>query len=96
MDSQNLSNDFEVLGLFYEYQIVELQKSLSIQIPRFLNSKNVFKILDIANLYNLTDLVEACNHFLDLHAGELKSNEEFYNLSQVIFFMFLIIFYKIV
>lgn len=42
-------------------------------------------------MYNLQDLIDACHKFLDSHAGELKLDGGFNNLSQVSFFNLLIL-----
>lgn len=85
LNFQSISSEFDLLKLLFEYQFEELQSVLTNKIESLINSKNVLKILDLANLNNLTDLVESCNKFLDFHADELISHPDFNNLSQVSF-----------
>lgn len=57
---------------------------LAQKIKSYLDINNVCTVLNIANLYNLDEIRDACYSFLDLHASEILGNNCFNDLSQVI------------
>lgn len=75
-----------MIGLLTEYHLEDLQKPLISKIKNLINTKNVFAILETANLHNLPDLTETCHNFFDTHTEKLRISKGFNTLSQVCVF----------
>lgn len=83
LESTDLSSDLELMGLLARYHLEELQKPLISKIANLIDTKNVFTILETANLYNLQDLMNTCHNFFDTHTDKLRLSDGFNTLSQV-------------
>lgn len=71
------------MGLLTQYHLEDLQKPLVSKITNLIDTKNVFAILETANLHNLQNLTETCHNFFDTHTEKLRLSEGFNTLSQV-------------
>lgn len=83
LESADLSSDLELMGLLTKFHLEELQKPLISKIASLIDTKNVFTILETANLYNLQDLMNMCHNFFDTHTEQLRLSDGFNSLSQV-------------
>lgn len=77
-----------MIRLASQYHLEDLKVPILLKTKKLIDAKNVFTILDTANLYNIQDLTDDCYKFLDVHAWELKTSDGFNNLSQVRHFLF--------
>ncbi|KAG1654460.1 BTB/POZ domain-containing protein 9 [Nymphon striatum] len=71
----------DILGHAHHYAIIDLQMAISVYLEAILNITNVCMIYDMANLYQLTSLVEVCSLFMDRHASEIIQHGSFLSLS---------------
>lgn len=83
LDSSNLGDNLDIVGVVSQFHLEDIKAPLISKTTKLIDNKNVFTVLDMANLYNLQDLIDACHMFLDKHAGELKLSDGFNQLSQV-------------
>lgn len=82
---QNIIEELEMLELLEQYQLEELEPLLAEKITAVLDMKTIFKVLHLADKHKCANLVESCQEFMDTHAEQLISCEEFYRLSRVYF-----------
>ncbi|CAM2718263.1 unnamed protein product [Rotaria socialis] len=71
----------DLLGLVHQYGFEQLESSLSMYIQSILSLSNVCIIYDAACLYELNNLREHCALFIDSHAKEIITTNEFLALS---------------
>ncbi|KAI0227876.1 BTB/POZ domain-containing protein 9 [Lamellibrachia satsuma] len=71
----------DVLGLSHQYGFVELQSAISAFLKDNLKVVNVCLIYDIASLYALTSLAQACCEFMICNAADVLHSDAFYSLS---------------
>ncbi|CAF3473058.1 unnamed protein product [Rotaria socialis] len=71
----------DLLGLVHQYGFEQLENSLSMYIQSILSLNNVCIIYDAACLYELNNLREHCALFIDSHAKEIITTNEFLALS---------------
>jgi hypothetical protein len=81
--TSNLKLILEVLELALQYSFKDLENATIQKLKSVLNFKNICSILNTANLYDLTDLKEACHKFMDQNALEIVTGNCFTDLSQV-------------
>ena len=74
----------DLLGLAHQYVFPELEQAISEYLKSILNQVNVCLVYDVANLYQLRSLTEACRQFVDLQATDILQSEAFLLLSPVI------------
>jgi hypothetical protein len=73
----------EVLVFAHKYSFKNLENSTTQKLKSVLNFKNIWSIVNTANLYDLTDLKEVCHPFMDQNALEIVTSDCFTELSQV-------------
>ena len=73
----------DLLGLAHQYVFPELEGSISAYLKAILNQDNVCLVYDIANLYQLRSLMDACRSFVDRQPSEILLSEAFLQLSPV-------------
>lgn len=73
----------DFLGLAHRYGLQPLEESTCDYLRTLLNTQNVSLIFDVASLYNLSSLAEACCAFMDQHAVEVLKSDSFLALSKV-------------
>ena len=73
----------DVLGLSHQYGFVELQSAISGFLKDNLKVLNVCLIYDIASLYALTSLAQACCEFMICNATDVLHSDAFLSLSPV-------------
>jgi hypothetical protein len=81
--TSNVGLIVEVLELARQYCFKDLEKDTIQMLKSALNLKNICSILNIANLYDLSDLKQACYTFVDQNALEIVTGDCFTDLSQV-------------
>jgi hypothetical protein len=81
--TSNVELILEVLGLAHQYSFKDLENTTIRKLISSLNVKNICSILNTANLYDLSDLKQACHTFMDENASEIVSGDCFTDLSQV-------------
>lgn len=74
----------DLLGLAHQYVFPELEQAISEYLKSILNQVNVCLVYDVAKLYQLRSLTEACRQFVDLQATDILQSEAFLLLSPVI------------
>ena len=74
----------DLLGLAHQYVFPELEQAISNYLISILNQVNVCLVYDVANLYQLRSLMEACRQFVDGRATDILQSEAFLLLSPVI------------
>jgi BTB/POZ domain-containing protein 9 len=72
----------EVLEFAHKYSFKNLENSTIQKLKSVLNFKNIWSILNTANLYDLSDLKQACHTFMDQNALEIVTSDCFTELSQ--------------
>ena len=73
----------DLLGLAHQYAFPELEQAVSDYLKSILSLSNVCLVYDVANLYQLRSLMEACRQFADRQAAEILQSEAFLQLSPV-------------
>lgn len=73
----------DLLGLAHQYAFPELEQSISEYLKSILSLANVCLVYDVANLYQLRTLMDACRMFADRQAAEILQSEAFLQLSPV-------------
>lgn len=73
----------DLLGLAHQYAFPELEQAVSDYLKSILSLSNVCLVYDVANLYQLRSLMEACRQFADRQAAEILQSESFLQLSPV-------------
>lgn len=73
----------DFLGLAHRYGLQPLEASTCDYLRTLLNAQNVSLIFDVASLYHLSSLAEACCSFMDRHAVEVLKSDGFLALSKV-------------
>jgi hypothetical protein len=81
--TSNLGLILEVLVFAHKYSFKNLENSTTQKLKSVLNFKNIWSIVNTANLYDLTDLKEVCHPFMDQNALEIVTSDCFTELSQV-------------
>jgi BTB/POZ domain-containing protein 9 len=81
--TSNVGLILEVLGLAHQYSFKDLENATIQKLISSLNVKNICSIFNTANLYDLSDLKQACQTFMDQNASEIVSGDCFTDLSQV-------------
>ena len=81
--SSDLDSILELIGLAHQFSLTDLEVAAGNKIKSNLNLKNICTVLNTANLYELTELRDACHSFMDQHASEILNDDCFNNLSQV-------------
>jgi len=71
----------DLLGLAHQYVFPELEQAISNYLISILNQVNVCLVYDVANLYQLRSLMEACRQFVDGRATDILQSEAFLLLS---------------
>ncbi|XP_068911771.1 BTB/POZ domain-containing protein 9-like isoform X2 [Tenebrio molitor] len=72
----------EVLVFAHKYSFKNLENSTIQKLKSVLNLKNICSIFNTANLYDLSDLKQACHTFMDQNALEIVTSDCFTELSQ--------------
>jgi hypothetical protein len=80
--TSNLGLILEVLVFAHKYSFKNLENSTIQKLKSVLNFKNIWSILNTANLYDLSDLKQACHTFMDQNALEIVTSDCFIELSQ--------------
>lgn len=73
----------DFLGLAHRYGLQPLEASTCDYLRTLLNAQNVSLIFDVASLYHLSSLAEACCSYMDRHAVEVLKSDGFLALSKV-------------
>ncbi len=73
----------DLLGLAHQYAFPELEQSVSEYLKSILSQTNMCLVYDVANLYQLRALMEACRQYADRHATDILQSEAFLQLSPV-------------
>ena len=73
----------DLLGLAHQYAFPELEGSISAYLKAILNQENVCLVYDIANLYQLRSLMDACRQFTDRQPSDILQSDAFLQLSPV-------------
>jgi BTB/POZ domain-containing protein 9 len=81
--TSNLGLILEVLVFAHKYFFQNLENSTIQKLKSVLNLKNICSIFNTANLYDLSDLKQACHTFMDQNAMEIVTSDCFTDLSQV-------------
>lgn len=71
----------DLLGLAHQYAFPELEQSVSDYLKSILSQTNMCLVYDVANLYQLRALMEACRQYADKHATDILQSEAFLQLS---------------
>ncbi|CAH8633453.1 unnamed protein product [Dicrocoelium dendriticum] len=82
LNVRKLRTMLEVLGLAHQYNFHSLEMALSSHLTHSLRLSNVWLIYNLAVLYNLEDLINACLKFLDGIAPAPLHSPHFLRLSQ--------------
>ncbi|KAF6778611.1 hypothetical protein AHF37_01952 [Paragonimus kellicotti] len=82
LNVQQLRTMLDVLGLAHQYDFQRLESALSTHLTRSLRLSNVWFIYNLAVLYNLEELINACLTFLDGIAPAPLYSPHFLRLSQ--------------
>jgi len=69
--------------LAHQYAFPELEGSISTYLKAILNQENVCLVYDIANLYQLRSLMDACRQFTDRQPSDILQSDAFLQLSPV-------------
>jgi hypothetical protein len=80
--TSNVGLILEVLELAHQYSFKDLENATIEKLKSCLNLKNVCSILNTANIYDLSDLNQACYTFMDQNALEIVTGDYFTDLSQ--------------
>ncbi|KAM9476638.1 BTB/POZ domain-containing protein 9 isoform 1-T1 [Clarias gariepinus] len=72
----------DFLGLAHRYGLQPLEASTCDYLRTLLNAQNVSLIFDVASLYHLSSLAEACCAYMDRHAVEVLKSDGFLALSK--------------
>ncbi|KAI5108506.1 BTB/POZ domain-containing protein 9, partial [Silurus meridionalis] len=72
----------DFLGLAHRYGLQPLEASTCDYLRTLLNAQNVSLIFDVASLYHLSSLAEACCSYMDRHAVEVLKSDGFLALSK--------------
>jgi len=70
-----------LISLAHEYEYFDLEKSISDYLESILDTKNVCKIYDRSNMYQLKSLEEACTQFIDRNCQVLIKQNTFMEFS---------------
>lgn len=73
----------DFLGLAHRYGLQPLEDSTCEFLRTVLHTNNVCLIFDVASLYGLSALSEACCAYMDRHAPEVLNSDAFLSLSKV-------------
>ena len=73
----------DLLGLAHQYAFPELEQSISEYLKSILSLGNVCLVYDVANLYQLRSLTDACRQFADRQAADILQSDAFLQLSPV-------------
>lgn len=73
----------DFLGLAHRYGLQPLEASICEFLRTLLSTRNVCLVFDVASLYCLSSLAEACCAYMDRHAPEVLESEGFLSLSKV-------------
>lgn len=80
----NEEHVLDLLGLAHEYGFLALESATSGYLKGNLDLNNICRIIDIACLYQLDEVLETCLNFADRHAVEILQNTaDFASLSEV-------------
>nr|CAH0111776.1 unnamed protein product [Daphnia galeata] len=71
----------DLLGLAHQYAFPELEQSVSEYLKSILSQTNMCLVYDVANLYQLRALMEACRQYADRHATDILQSDAFLQLS---------------
>lgn len=72
----------DFLGLAHRYGLQPLEASTCDYLRTLLNAQNVSLIFDVASLYHLSSLAEACCAYMDRHAVDVLKSDGFLTLSK--------------
>ncbi|XP_052007702.1 BTB/POZ domain-containing protein 9 [Xyrauchen texanus] len=72
----------DFLGLAHRYDLQPLEGSICEFLRTLLNTRNVCLVFDMASLYCLSGLAEACCAYMDRHATEVLKSDGFLTLSK--------------
>ncbi|XP_063040344.1 BTB/POZ domain-containing protein 9 isoform X2 [Engraulis encrasicolus] len=72
----------DFLGLAHRYGLQPLEASVCEFLRTLLSTRNVCLVFDVASLYCLSGLAEACCAYMDRHAPEVLESEGFLSLSK--------------
>ncbi|KAJ3643702.1 hypothetical protein Zmor_026398 [Zophobas morio] len=78
----DLDPTLELISLAHQCSLTDLELAVGNKIKSILNLKNICSVLNVANLYELTELRDACHSFMDQHASEIIDNDCFKDLSE--------------
>jgi BTB/POZ domain-containing protein 9 len=81
--TSNVGLILEVMGLAHQYSFKDLENATIRKLISSLNVKNICSIFNTANLYDMSDLKQACHTFMDQNASEIVTGDCFTDLSQV-------------
>lgn len=73
----------DFLGLAHRYGLQPLEDSTCEFLRTVLHTNNICLIFDVASLYSLSTLSEACCSYMDRHAPEVLNSDGFLSLSKV-------------
>jgi hypothetical protein len=80
--TSNVKLILEVLELAHQYFVKDLENATIEKLKSCLDLKNICLILNTANMYDLSDLNQACYTFMDQNALEIVTGDYFTDLSQ--------------
>ncbi|XP_073729659.1 BTB/POZ domain-containing protein 9 isoform X1 [Misgurnus anguillicaudatus] len=72
----------DFLGLAHRYDLQPLESSICEFLRTLLTTRNVCLVFDVASLYCLSGLAEACCAYMDRHATDVLKSEGFLSLSK--------------
>ncbi|XP_048083498.1 BTB/POZ domain-containing protein 9 isoform X1 [Alosa alosa] len=72
----------DFLGLAHRYGLQPLEASICEFLRTLLSTRNVCLVFDVASLYCLSSLAEACCAYMDRHAPDVLESEGFLSLSK--------------
>lgn len=75
----------DFLGLAHRYDLQPLEASICEFLRTLLSTRNVCLVFDVASLYCLSGLTEACCAFMDRNANDVLKSDGFLALSKVCF-----------
>lgn len=72
----------DFLGLAHRYDLQPLEASICEFLRTLLSTRNVCMVFDVASLYCLSGLAEACCAYMDRHANDVLKSDGFLTLSK--------------
>ena len=72
----------DILILANRYSLLALESAITGYLRDIISESNVAEIYDIANVIEITDLVSACNEYIDHHATDILHSDGFLRMSR--------------